>query len=330
MKKNTMKNRMKDFARKNLTALSLKFEDGKLLLLDQTRLPHEEVWLESFTPEDTISHIQRLAVRGAPLIGVAAALCLAQYAQSGASSEQIKSAAMRLREARPTAVNLMKAIDRMLETSDVTDFSPSALLEKAIEIFDEDVELCEKIATRAAKLIEDGDTILTHCNTGGLATAGVGTALGAIRKAHESRKKIHVYVDETRPLFQGSRLTAWELQKLGIPYTLICDHMAALLMSQGKIQKVFVGADRIARNGDSANKIGTFSIAIAAKYHHIPFYVVAPNTTVDETCLTGKDIPIEERGAEEVRLERSPKDCQVFNPAFDVTPAELITEIIRA
>ncbi|MEK6554298.1 MAG: S-methyl-5-thioribose-1-phosphate isomerase, partial [Bdellovibrionota bacterium] len=171
----------------------------------------------------------------------------------------------------------------------------------------------------------DGEQILTHCNTGALATAGWGTALGAIRKAHEQGKKIHVYVDETRPLLQGGRLTAWELAKLGIPHTLICDNMAGMLMAQGRVSKVFVGSDRIARNGDFANKIGTYSVAVLAQYHKVPFYVAAPFTTVDALTASGKDIPIEERNPKEVRGEMSPQDAPVYNPAFDVTPAELVT-----
>ncbi|OFZ80758.1 MAG: S-methyl-5-thioribose-1-phosphate isomerase [Bdellovibrionales bacterium RIFOXYD1_FULL_55_31] len=188
--------------------------------------------------------------------------------------------------------------------------------------------LCEAMAEHGSALIQDGDSILTHCNTGGLATAGIGTALGVIRRAHEQGKRLHVYVDETRPLFQGARLTAWELQKLGIPYTLICDNMAASLMGQGKVSRIFVGADRIARNGDAANKIGTYSLAVQAAYHRIPFYVVAPRTTLDEKCATGKDIPIEERAPDEVRGGHSPKFAPVYNPAFDVTPRTLITELI--
>jgi methylthioribose-1-phosphate isomerase len=179
---------------------------------------------------------------------------------------------------------------------------------------------------RAAGFLEGG--ILTHCNTGGLATAGIGTALGAIRTAFESGKKIHVFVDETRPLWQGSRLTAWELGRLGIPFTLICDGMAASLMASGRVQSAIVGADRIAVNGDVANKIGTYSLAVNAHYHRIPFYVVAPSTTLDPNCPTGKEIPIEERSAEEVQAGKSPGGVSVWNPAFDITPRALITKII--
>ncbi|MBY0384916.1 S-methyl-5-thioribose-1-phosphate isomerase, partial [bacterium] len=200
----------------------------------------------------------------------------------------------------------------------------------------EDVDLCEKMSSCASQMIADGDGVLTHCNTGGLATVGIGTALGAITKACQQNKKIHVYVDETRPLLQGARLTAWELEQLKIPHTLICDNMAGYLMSQGKIQKAFVGTDRIALNGDFANKVGTYSVAVLCHYHKIPFYVVAPSTTVDKNCKTGKDIPIEERKAFEVRgvegsfgsVQWASSASPVYNPAFDVTPVDLVTGII--
>jgi methylthioribose-1-phosphate isomerase len=277
-----------------------------------------------------IEHIQRLAIRGAPLIGVAAALALGQFAESGAAPQAIRGAALRLREARPTAVNLMAAVDRVMAALDKTapGREAAAVVTAAEAIFDEDVALCAAMAKRGASLIEDGDTILTHCNTGGLATAGVGTALGAIRVAHEQGKRIEVFVDETRPLLQGARLTAWELGALGIPYTLICDNMAGFLMSQRKIHRVFVGADRIAANGDVANKIGTYGVAVLARHHRVPFYVVAPRTTLDPSCPSGKAIPIEQRKPEEVRAGRSPGACAVWNPAFDVTPRELITAIV--
>jgi methylthioribose-1-phosphate isomerase len=211
--------------------------------------------------------------------------------------------------------------------------SQDEIVSLARDIFLEDVELCDRIAAHGGDLIQDGDGILTHCNTGGLATAGIGTALGVIRRAHESGKKIHVYVDETRPLLQGARLTAWELQKLGIPMTLITDSMAAHLMSLNKIQKVFVGSDRIAANGDFANKIGTYNVAIAAGYHRIPFYVAAPFTTVDPHCKNGHDIPIEQRTPQEVWGFKSlqgenfwvPSQTPVYNPAFDVTPHSLVS-----
>ncbi len=309
---------------KPLYSLALRLQNGRLEILDQTLLPQEELWLAADSPEEMVSHIKRLAVRGAPLIGVAAALSLGVYSVKEKNKTKLLAAADLLREARPTAVNLMHAMDRMKKRIAMD----ADLSEEAAAIFSEDVLLCDAMAERGARYIQDGDSVLTHCNTGGLATAGVGTALGVIRKAWEQGKKIHVYVDETRPLLQGARLTAWELGKLGIPYTLICDNMAAALMAKGKIQNVFVGSDRIAKNGDVANKIGTYSVAVIANFHKIPFYVVAPSTTLDLKCLTGKDIPIEEREAAEVRSGKSPLEAKVWNPAFDVTPRELIRAII--
>jgi methylthioribose-1-phosphate isomerase len=306
---------------KNFDSLGLRLKDGRLFALDQRKLPQEEHWVECRHPQDMVELIKTLAVRGAPLIGVAAALALGRFAESGASTAEIAREAKALRDARPTAVNLMAAIDRMMK-------NPARLVQTAEEIFEEDVGLCRGMARHGESLIADGDGVLTHCNTGGLATVGIGTALGVIRQAHESGKKIHVYVDETRPLLQGARLTTWELGKLGIPYTLICDSMAATLMRQGKIQKIFVGADRIAKNGDAANKIGTYSVAVQARHHRVPFYVVAPTTTLDLACPSGDQIPIEQRDADEVRAGRAPVGCEVYNPSFDVTPHELITAIV--
>ena len=314
---------------RNIYSQALRFIDGNLEILDQQKLPDVEEWLLCNTPAATIDAIQKLKVRGAPLIGIFAALSLAQFGQKETNKDKIKQTALALRESRPTAVNLMNAIDRML----ATDLTSQSLMQTAIAIFEDDVAYCLVMAEQGAKLINDGDNILTHCNTGGLATAGVGTALGVIQIAHKQGKKIHVYVDETRPLLQGGRLTAWELEKLQIPYTLICDNMAATLMRAGKIQKIFVGADRVAVNGDFANKVGTYSVAVLAKHHNVPFYPVAPSTTIDVKCPTGNEIPIEERSADEVKgvfgsfgsVRWSPKNANVFNPAFDVTPAELVT-----
>jgi methylthioribose-1-phosphate isomerase len=311
---------------KKLDSLALRAEGHRLFVLDQTLLPHEEKWIECREPRDMIELIQRLAVRGAPLIGVAAALSLAQAAEKGASPEELIVAADQLREARPTAVNLAAAIDRLKLS--LKPFDRARLVSEAEAIFLEDVALCEAMADKGASLIADGDQILTHCNTGGLATAGVGTALGAIRRAYEQGKKIHVFVDETRPLLQGARLTAWELAKLGIPHTLICDNMAGALMAQGRVQKVFVGADRIAQNGDAANKIGTYGLAVLAHHHGVKFYVVAPQTTFDESCANGSAIPIEERKSEEVSGRQANASSAVWNPAFDVTPRKLITAIV--
>lgn len=304
----------------------------QIRLLDQTLLPHQEKWLVIETAEQMIEAIQSLRVRGAPLIGIAASLMLGKLALEKTTTSELLKIADQLYEARPTAVNLMICIDRMKKVMR-ENFSIDNTVQSAISIFNEDVELCERIARHGAELIQDGDQILTHCNTGGLATAGVGTALGVIRFAHQQGKKIHVYVDETRPLLQGGRLTAWELSKLNIPCTLITDNMAAHLMSLKKINKAIVGSDRIALNGDFANKIGTYSVAVSCAYHHIPFYVAAPMTTVDVHCLSGDLIPIEQRPSFEVQGVRgsfgevnwAPAHVKVYNPAFDVTPASLVS-----
>lgn len=313
-----------------LESLALRFTYTKDLktcdyfILDQTLLPHKENWIRIDSTEMMIDAIKKLQVRGAPLIGVAAALSLAQSAISGATTTSLLDKAQKLYDSRPTAVNLMVCIDRMRSILK-SDATVESILSLAVQIFNEDVELCLQISKNGEKLIQDGDQILTHCNTGGLATAGIGTALGIIKMAHESGKKIHIYVDETRPLLQGARLTAWELQKLGISMTLITDNMAAHLMQKKKITKAFVGSDRIAQNGDFANKIGTYSVAVNCFYHHIPFYVAAPYTTIDFDCTSGELIPIEQRSAAEVTRDWSPVNCAVYNPSFDVTPAKLTT-----
>ena len=306
-----------------IQSLSLRFDGNSLEILDQTLLPHQEKWVFVKNPNEMIQQIQSLAVRGAPLIGVAAALSLGQFSKSATISE-IKKAALDLRNSRPTAVNLMWAMDRMLSAMEQN----LSLEKEALLIAQEDIAQSKKVSARGAEYIKDGDGVITHCNTGNLATLGPGTALGAIRVAHERGKKIHVYVDETRPLLQGGRLTTWELEKLGIPFTLICDNMAGSLMAQGKVQKCFVGADRIAVNGDSANKIGTYSLAVLCKYHQIPFYVLAPATTYDPNCPNGTAIPIEERNPSEIRGDKVSPRTPVWNPAFDVTPRALIEKII--
>lgn len=305
-------------------SLSLRFTDQKFEVLDQTLLPHQEKWITIESTEQMIEAIKALCVRGAPLIGVAAALQVAQSALQGFTKSELLVKANALYEARPTAVNLMNCIDRMKSVI-ATDADKNKILQTAVDIFNEDVALCERIATFGSELIADGDQILTHCNTGGLATVGIGTALGVILKAHQQGKKIHVYVDETRPLLQGGRLTTWELQKYKIPMTLISDNMAAHLMSEGKITKAIVGSDRIAQNGDFANKIGTYSVAVNCKFHDIPFYVAAPFTTVDFNCPNGKAIPIEQRSPQEVIGATAPAGTTVYNPSFDVTPASLTT-----
>lgn len=317
---------------KNLYSLGLKLEHERLFILDQQALPAGELWLDVTEPTQMIAAIQNLKVRGAPLIGVAAALSLAVYSLRHPEPAGLRSLALKLRGVRPTAVNLMWAMDRLLPLCTETEH----LQAEAIAIFEEDVTLCKRMGALGAELIADGDRILTHCNSGGLATAGIGTALGVIRTAWEQGKKIHVYVDETRPLLQGARLTSWELSRLGIPYTLISDNMAAMLMQQGAIHKVFLGADRVAVNGDFANKIGTYSVAVNAHFHQLPFYPVAPYSTVDLNCPDGRAIPIEQRSAEEVRglvqagalLSWAPVDAAVYNPAFDITPVGLVTALV--
>ncbi len=305
-----------------LVSMGLLWKDGKTLLLDQTKLPEQEIWFDASETKVMEEALKMLRVRGAPLIGVAAALCIASRALAGESPDHILKAIQTLRDARPTAVNLMWAMDRMKK---IAQEAASQIVSEAIAIFKEDVLLCERIGANGANLINDGDHILTHCNAGALATAGIGTAVGVIAAAHFQGKKIHVFVDETRPLLQGARLTCYELAKLGIPHTLICDNMAAALMKQKRIHKIVVGADRIARNGDFANKIGTYSVAVNAYHHQIPFYVAAPHSTVDFDCPSGASIPIEERAASEV-WNRSA--ISVSNPAFDVTPADLVTALI--
>ncbi|EGG14610.1 translation initiation factor eIF-2B alpha subunit [Cavenderia fasciculata] len=327
---------------KDFEYLSIRYKDEKLEILDQRRLPDIEEWMESKTPEDMITYIKQLSVRGAPLIGVAASVALFVYVRDhpDADRKTIVEVSDQLRNARPTAVNLMNNIDTMIQLSqpdqDKRDYSAEKMAELAYSIVEAEVEMCRRMSEFGAELVQQGEGILTHCNTGGVATPGMGTALGVIRAAHRAGKQIHVYVDETRPLLQGGRLTTYELEREQIPYTLICDNMAATLMAAGKIQRVLVGADRIARNGDFANKIGTYSVAVLAKYHNIPFHGVAPWSTVDPACPSGKHIPIEQRAPQEVQgasgafgsVRWAPKDSQTFNPAFDVTPNSLITSLI--
>lgn len=316
---------------KDLRSLAARVENGRLFILDQTRLPFEEVWLAGDDPREMTGHIQRLSVRGAPLIGVAAALCLARFMEGGASLSAGLEACAALRKARPTAVNLMWAMDRMKSVveagAEVAD-----LVREAERIFDEDVALCESMAEKGSALLFGNESVLTHCNAGALATAGIGTALGVIRRGFEKGLVAHVYVDETRPLLQGARLTAWELHRLGIPHTLITDSMAPILMRDGRIQRVFVGADRVAANGDFANKVGTYGISVQAAFHSIPFHPVAPWSTVDLACADGKSIPIEEREPAEVHGYGAARwanpESLVFNPAFDVTPVMHITSMV--
>lgn len=313
----------------NLSATAIRVNNGQMFLLDQSLLPHEQRWLDCSTVDEVIEHIHALRVRGAPMIAVAASLFLAVKANMGEDRDIIAAYLPLLRESRPTAVNLMHAMDR-LSACLARDNWRESLIAEAIAIFDEDQALCAAIAHAGAGLIATGDQILTHCNTGSLATAGIGTAMGVIRHAHNAGKDISVWVAETRPLLQGGRLTAWECETLGIPYQLITDSMAASLMAAGKVDKIIVGADRIAANGDVANKVGTYSLAVLAQHHNVPFYVAAPYTTVDSQCADGAAIPIEQRAAAEVRgamgrYAWAPAQAPVYNPAFDVTPAALIS-----
>ncbi|MFC3853896.1 S-methyl-5-thioribose-1-phosphate isomerase [Salinispirillum marinum] len=312
-----------------LNARSLRVQGERIVYLDQTLLPQQEAWFSCSTPELWQDAVRKLAIRGAPLIGLSAALVLAQYAQHHAP-ETWQAVSDRLRATRPTAVNLMYCLDAMEACFSA---GPSRMIERAAELFMEDRALCQRMAERGADLLAEGDRILTHCNTGALATAGVGTAIGAFAVAQQRGRNITVYVDETRPLLQGGRLTAWEMADLGIRHQLVCDSMAASLMAAGKVDKVMVGADRICANGDFANKVGTYMLAVLAHHHGIPFYVVAPYTTVDPNTARGSDIPIEQRDPNEVRgvagafgaVQWAPADAPVWNPAFDVTPASLVS-----
>jgi methylthioribose-1-phosphate isomerase len=321
--------------------------DGCLELIDQRRLPVELVSLQCRSVEQLVEAIKTLAVRGAPAIGVAAAYGLVLALQglpTGASIEQalevLNQAHDRLTASRPTAVNLFWALQRVQQKAFQAASSPAinlqalreTVLAEANAIYEQDVDMCKRIGQNGEKFIENGFGILTHCNTGALATAGQGTALSVILEAHKKGKKFTVYVDETRPLLQGSRLTAWELQQANINTIVICDNMAGWLMKQGKINVVLTGADRIAANGDTANKIGTYSLCILAKKHRIPFYVAAPSTTFDLNIKAGAEIPIEQRDPQEVTtfagIQSAPDNVKVYNPAFDITDARYINAII--
>lgn len=298
-----------------------------LRLLDQRRLPHEETYLDCRSAADVAKAIHDMAVRGAPAIGIAAAYGLVLAAQG--SGETYEQAEKLLADSRPTAVNLGWALARMRA---LKDKSASALLVEAKRIHEEDLAQNLRMAEHGAALLPQGVRVLTHCNTGALATGGHGTALGVIRTAHKQGKLKQVYATETRPWLQGARLTVWELQKERIPSQLLVDSAAAFLMSQGKVDWVIVGADRIAANGDTANKIGTYALAVAAKHHGVKFMVVAPSGTFDLTCPNGAGIPIEERTAAELTEFRgqpvAPAAQAAWNPVFDVTPAALITAIV--
>ena len=303
----------------------IRWNGHTLSLLDQRLLPREEVWIEYRTAAAVAEAIRTMVVRGAPAIGVSAAFGLAMAAASG---DDLQAAGDLHRQARPTAVNLAWAIDRMLRAAaDRAD-----LTAEAERILTEDVAANRAMGAFGAQLLGAQSTVLTHCNAGALATGGYGTALGVIRAAVEAGKQVAVFADETRPYLQGARLTAWELQRDGIDVTLITDSMSGHFFQQGKFDAVIVGADRIAANGDSANKIGTYTVAVLAHAHAVPFYIAAPVSTIDPNCPTGAEIPIEERSAQEVTdihgTRVAPEGIHVRHPAFDVTPARLITAII--
>lgn len=323
---------------------TVEWKDGVVRILDQSRLPDEVEFVDCRDYETVGIAIKELWVRGAPAIGIAAAMGVALGAQAVKATEYdvfrkaVWAIADHLAATRPTAVNLFWAIDRMKRRLDALQAEPipaikQQLIVEAQAVLDEDIAMNRAMGRHGSAVIGDGQTILTHCNAGALATGGYGTALGVVRAAWEQGKKIRVVADETRPVLQGARLTAWELMQDGIPVTLITDNMAGTLMSQGRIHVCVVGADRITANGDVANKIGTYSVAVLAHAHGVPFYVAAPSSTIDLSMPTGEQIPIEQRDPREVTHVRgkapiAPDGVEVFNPAFDVTPARLITGII--
>ena len=322
---------------------TLEWTDQGVRFIDQTRLPSEEIYVTCTTHEQVADVIRNMVVRGAPAIGVAAAMGIAlgvnnsKAESTGDLERDFDQVCDLIGKTRPTAVNLFWAIRRMQEKFDRIRIHPipqikQALVEEAQSMHAQDIAANQAMGRHGAALMPSAGGVLTHCNAGALATAGYGTALGVIRAAVEQGKKIHVYADETRPFLQGSRLTAWELVKDGIPTTVISDNMAGAMMKQGKIGAIIVGADRIAANGDVANKIGTYTVAILAKEHGIPFYVAAPISTVDFACPDGSKIPIEQRNRKEVThiagKQMVPNGVEVENPAFDVTPAKYVAAII--
>lgn len=322
---------------------TIEWKNGKMRIVDQTRLPGKLVYKECETPAEAWRAIKRLEVRGAPAIGIAGAMGVvlgirkSRAADYGRFIGEVREVADFLGTSRPTAVNLFWALRRMKETAarHRTDDIPrlKKILEReAVKILEEDNEICRRIGAHGASLLRDGARVLTHCNAGGLATARHGTALAVLFSAHDAGKRISVFADETRPLLQGARLTAWELMRAGIDVTLICDNMAARVMFEGRVDVVITGADRIAANGDTANKIGTYGLARLAGAHGIPFYIAAPLSTVDLEIGGGGEIPIEQRDPDEVRTIAgrmiAPAGVKVYNPAFDVTPARYIAGII--
>lgn len=322
---------------------TLWWENGSLYIIDQQKLPSREISLKLTSVRDVVNAIKALKVRGAPAIGCAAAFGVAISALKSRTSDpcKLRDAVLKdikmIASSRPTAYNLFYSLGRMSNALEEalpggTEKIREKLLSEALDIFREDLDCCRRIGVNGASLIRNGMNILTHCNAGALATSGFGTALAPLFAAKKKGLRFHVYVDETRPVLQGARLTAWELGKAGIAHTLICDNMSGSLMKQGKVDMVITGADRIAANGDTANKIGTYPLAVLAHYHGIPFYVAAPYSTFDPAIESGKDIVIEERDPEEVRKCSgkmvSPAGTRVYNPAFDITPAKLIRSFI--
>ena len=324
-----------------MTIKAIEWLGNRVRILDQTRLPQEETYLELSDYRDIASAITELKIRGAPAIGVAGGYGVALGAleiETASKDEflgRLRDISHTLAATRPTAKNLFRAIDRMEQVAAVSgdiDQIKQALVDEAVKIHSEEVEATGKLSQFGAELIQDGFSILTHCNAGPLATTGYGTALGVIIQAKEQGKKIKVFADETRPLLQGARITTWELKRAGIAVTLITDSMAGYFMSRGEVNCVIVGADRIAANGDTANKIGTYTLAVLAKENNVPFYVAAPISTIDPSLASGEEIPIEQREAEEVThikgVRIAPEGIDVANPAFDVTPHRYITAII--
>jgi methylthioribose-1-phosphate isomerase len=326
----------------SLSAVSWSAVGDALRIIDQTRLPGALVELSLTELPSMVEAIQSLRVRGAPAIGVAGAIGLAVLAERAALENPatfdvaILEASLALRSARPTAVNLAWAVDRVLAAGQVGGASPSvratAMRTEATAILDDDIAMCARIGEHGATLLRSGMSVMTHCNAGALATAGIGTALAPVYTLHARGNAIRVFANETRPLLQGARLTAWELDRAGVPVTLLTDGMAASVMRSGVIDAVLVGADRIAANGDVANKIGTYGVAVLARHHGIPFYVLAPRSTLDADTADGDAMQIEMRHADEVRafagVGTAPRGVAVHNPAFDVTPAALVTAIV--
>ena len=319
----------------------LQWNGDSLIFLDQTLLPGKEEFVETSDYKDVCDAIRRLAIRGAPAIGVAGgyAICLGSRKIKTEDIEYFLDELVKIGEkinsVRPTAVNLSWALDRIIksiqEMNSVVDVEDK-IISEAEAIHREDIEMCRSLSFIGKELLPESGKVMTYCNAGGLATGGYGTALGIIYAAFQGGKKIHVVVNETRPLFQGARLTAWELKKADIPFYLITDNMAARLFAKGEIKCVVVGADRIALNGDTANKIGTYNLAVLARYHGVPFYVAAPTSTIDSQIRSGDDIPIEERNKSEVTLpfgkSIAPSNIEVMTPAFDITPSHLISAVI--